>query len=463
MLDPRLRQTWRRDREALQKTTVPIVTVSGTYREDLKGLHDLPEEDLTRDLVFSRAHYSMAIGIAVQAWKDKIDPEKAWLVDPTNYVGGESWPSVMITEKIGKMIARHFALRALKNLVDKFGRQRIPLLMTITPPLLRLVRGVTAPLLSFHITTGNILLERGKTVVQMVTDPHVRGDYLANCDNPHSYYLVFDERTKIEFLEKAHKIDKKINSEQVIVTGPPIDPRVIKARENKHAWSEARPLRLCLTTGGLGTNKQEILEVVDQLMPALSARNPKVELMVYAGTHADIKNAVLSVARREGVAYKEITPPDPAQFEIGKPLVIKPFQETEISTPLTIIYHPQIIDANELLIHYAFPWADGFVTKPSGDMAYDAVASGAFLLTLKEWGEWENNIFAKFKTHEVAKVADTKDIVSQIEKLTKMENGTCWVTDAMHRAHAIENEDPLFLQGSKNILKIYRKIKEENA
>ena len=47
----------RLDQKYLKKTAVPLVTVSGTYREDLKGLHDLPEDDLQHDLVFSRAHY----------------------------------------------------------------------------------------------------------------------------------------------------------------------------------------------------------------------------------------------------------------------------------------------------------------------------------------------------------------------------------------------------------------------
>ena len=460
MLEPALRKTWITDREYLQKTAVPIVTVSGTYREDLKGLHDLPEEDLTPDVVFSRAHYSMAIAVAAQAWKEAIDPKKAWIVDPTNYVGGESWASVMITEKLGKLVARHFSLRILKNLVDRFGRRKIPLLMSITPPLLRLVRGVDSPILSFHITAGNLLLENDKIVVQMITDPHVRADYLANSDNPKAYFCVFDEKTKIEFLEKAHKIEKKISAERVIVTGPPIDSRIIAARKHKTAWTEDRPLRICLTTGGLGTNKQEIHTILDQLVPALSVKNPKVHLMVYAGTHADIKDETIAKARKEGVAYKEISPPDPAQFEVGKKLGVETLKAKEITTPLTVIYHPQIIDANELLIRHAFPWADGFITKPSGDMAYDAVASGAFLLTLEEWGEWEANIFAKFKTHEIAKVAETKTIVQQIERLTTTNDGSCWITDAIHRAQAIEKEDPLFLSGAKNILKAFEKVKK---
>ena len=82
-LTPSLRQTKKLDAKYLKTTKVPIITVSGTYKEDLKGLHHLPENDLLQDIVLSRAHYSMAIGVAAEAWKNKLDPQEAWLVDPT--------------------------------------------------------------------------------------------------------------------------------------------------------------------------------------------------------------------------------------------------------------------------------------------------------------------------------------------------------------------------------------------
>ena len=36
-----------------------------------------------------------------------------------------------------------------------------------------------------------------------------------------------------------------------------------------------------------------------------------------------------------------------------------------------ILYADNLVEANELMIEYMFPWADGVMTKPSGDMAYD--------------------------------------------------------------------------------------------
>jgi hypothetical protein len=45
----------------------------------------------------------MAMGIAVQAWGDKISPQKAWLVDSTNYVSNQAFRSVIMTNEIGKI------------------------------------------------------------------------------------------------------------------------------------------------------------------------------------------------------------------------------------------------------------------------------------------------------------------------------------------------------------------------
>lgn len=461
LLDPSLRKTKKMDKEYLRTTEVPLITVSGTYREDLKGMYDLPEDDSRHDLVFSRAHFSMTIAAAATAWKDTIDPKKAWIVDPTNYVIQQDWASVLMVEKIGKIIARYPLLKTLKDFVDKFARRKLPILPSITPPLMDLTRGLQNPILSFHIAAGNILLEQGKSVVQVITDPHVRDEYLANCELPHAYYCVFDEATKEEFLRKAHALGKKMNEKRVIITGPPIDPRVLKNSQEKPVWNGKRPLRLCLTTGGLGTNKAEIEAIVKQMIPHLKKAKPAYQLMVYAGTHRDIKDMVTSLAENGDVPYREITAHDPAEFAIGSQLSIDPKKVQDVSSPLTVIYHPQIIDANELLIHYGFPWADGFISKPSGDMAYDAVGSGAFLLTLSEWGEWENNIRAKFRAHAVSKVADTKDIIKQLEKLCRKSGNTAsWVTRAMEKTRKIEEEDPFFRTGTKNILKTFKEIKE---
>lgn len=460
MLNSSLRKTQKLDKKYLTRTKFPFVTVSGTYREDLKGLHQLEENDLTRDIVLSRAHYSMTIGVAVEAWKSKLDPHQAWIVDPTNYVTNQNWKTIVITETIGKILARFPLLKKLKDLVDKFGRQKLPILESIRQPLITLTKDINKPILSFHIAAGNILLDKGKTVFQMITDPHVREDYLTNCDKEHAYYGVFDEKTKQEFLEKAEKLGKTADPKKVIVTGPPIDPRVLESRNYKSPWNNKKPLRICLTTGGLGTNKPEIKQILTQLLPELKKDQPKFELVVYAGTQADIKNMVIDLARKAEVNYAEINPVDPAQFEIGKKVALKPELYKHFSQPLRILYHPQIIDANELLIAYGFPWADLFISKPSGDMAYDAVASGAALLTLAEWGEWEHNIKVKFQGHEVAQEANVEQIVKQLEKITHATpTKSAWIQHAQHLARTIEKHDRYFRTGAKNILKTVEKLK----
>ncbi|NCN45260.1 MAG: hypothetical protein COU63_04730 [Candidatus Pacebacteria bacterium CG10_big_fil_rev_8_21_14_0_10_36_11] len=458
-LTPSLRQTKKLDAKYLKTTKVPIITVSGTYKEDLKGLHHLPENDLLQDIVLSRAHYSMAIGVAAEAWKNKLDPQEAWLVDPTNYVAGKKWGSIVFTDTIGKILARYPMLKSLKDIVDKFGRQKLPILESITPPLIKLTENIKKPILSFHIAAGNIMLAEGKTVFQMVTDPHVREDYLAQCDKIHAFYGVFDENTKKEFLEKAEKLGKNVDPDRVIVTGPPIDPRVLEARNHKAPWNSNRSLKICLTTGGLGTNKPEIAKIIDKLLPEMQGPQARFELMVYAGTHTDIKDLVIEKARKADISYTEINPIDPAQFEIGKALTLKKEVHKRINTKISVIYHPQIIDANELLIAYGFPWADLFISKPSGDMAYDAIASGAALLTLAEWGEWEHNIRLKFEKHEISQEADLNEIVKQLDSIThSAPTKTSWLQNAQHMARTIEKQDKLFRVGAINILKAVIKL-----
>jgi hypothetical protein len=483
-----LEDIYQADRKLLEKTALPIITVSANYAEDLKGLHRRPELDKGTDIVLSRAHYSMALGVAVAAWGDKIDPKKAWLVDSTNYVSQNDLKSVRLTHAIGKTIARFSILKSLKDLVDRFGRSKMPILDNVTPPTLYLGAGLNKPILSMHIVTGNILANEGKKVLQMITDPHVRGDYLLNANLPNLRFLVFDEATKTEFFEVAKKIGKKIPASQladkVVVTGPPIDPRIVACHLDKAIYDNDRPLRICITTGGLGTNKEEIKKILKQLLPVIKAQTlgqinslPPVELMFYAGTHADHLRMAQELAAENQLAIQTINPKDPANFKIGGKLNQDSSIDKQDRRRFFVLYHPQIVDANELLIQHAFPWADLFISKPSGDMAYDAAASGAALLTLKEWGDWEHNVRATFESLEVSQVAETENIVEQLAKLSfSQDNGIkskapisgqrpvpqlkeqkqeAWISKAMSKA---QNLPKKYYQGAENILKEYYKI-----
>jgi hypothetical protein len=426
-LEPALAHALDHDREYLKTTKVPMVTVSGAFREDVKRTHGFADDALLPDIVFSRAHYSMALGVAIEAWGAKVSPHKAWAVDPTNYVSHNDWKKVEITELVGKTLARHSRLKAIKDFIDKFGRNKLPILSSITPPLLYLFEGVDKPILSLHIAAGNILVENGHPVVQVITDPHVRDDYLNNAHLPIMRFCVFDERTKTEFLEKAKVKGIKADPNRVVVTGPPIDPRIIAARHNKHLWTKD-PLKLVITTGGLGTNKGEIETLLTHLLPELRKRPTPYQLLVYAGTQKDIAEMVKDLAKDARVPIEPLT---------------------HHTAGLRMIYHPQIVDANELLIKHGFPWAHGFISKPSGDMAYDAVAAGCFLLTLKEWGEWEHNIREVFEQKDISRPAIIDSIVKQLTALSDDTDGESWIHQAMQNSQRIEK---LFLQGSRHIL-----------
>ncbi len=414
LLPAQLTDLYRRDRELLAATQLPIVTVAGTFRQD-------------QDIVLSRAHFSMALGVANYIWGNKIDPQKAWIVDPTHYISQTQWSKLELTEEIAKIIIRHSFLHQIKTWIDQFGRSKLPILQSITPPLLYLTEHVEKPIFSFHIAAGNILAAQGKEVIQVVTDPQVREEYLQEVERPNIKFCVFDDATRLEFLELASIHHKKVRLDQIIVTGSPIDPRIIAARKHKLTWRSG-PLRLCITTGGLGSNKEEMKKMLNQLLPLLNHKEPKYQVLVYAGTQKDIAEMVTQLAHQHSVTLS------PASHQHAS---------------LRLLHHPHLLEANELLIKYGFPWAHGFITKPSADMAYDAVAAGCFLLTLQEWGVWEEKVRQVFEQKEISRRAEVDHIVEQLIVLQSARGKMSWIEHAMNHAFGIEK---LFLLGSQKIV-----------
>ena len=198
----------------------------------------------------------------------------------------------------------------------------------------------------------------------------------------------------------------------------------------------------------MGTNKTEIKQLLQQLLPAIKNNQLSVpiELIYYAGTHADHQQMAIRLAKKYHLGYRLLTSHDPAPFKKqGRWQQAKqPSKKSNIK--FGIIHHPQIMDANELLIRHGFPWADVFITKPSGDMAYDAALSGAALLTLKEWGEWEHNVRQVFEQQQLAQVVDHDQIVQQLQTLSQ----SGWISQAMQRSHQLP---AIFYQGVDNIIK----------
>ncbi len=245
----------------LETVDIPIITVSATYRQHIEDLyHDiLPDQEVT----FSRAHYSMAAALLVAALKLK---HSAWITDPTNFVSKDEWGKILFTHEVARFIARHNALKPLKDAIDTRARNKLPISDAIDDLLIYLTAHVKKPLLSLHYEAGNIAHTAGHKVVQVVTDPHVRPKYLlrlpdknmptSRLADPPIIYAVFDEDTKTEFLHKADLMNKTINPNQVVVTGPPVDPRLVSMRSKKltvpfrSLGKGGGVLNLAITTGG---------------------------------------------------------------------------------------------------------------------------------------------------------------------------------------------------------------------
>lgn len=430
--DLEFKRTAHEERHLLETVDVPIVTVSATFKEELKAKFGEEPGDTTPDVTFSRAHYSMANALVVAATKNK---KTFWMIDPTNYVSAKDWPKIMFTQRMGRLIARSPLLKELKDLMDTRLRNQLPLTKAIREPLTYVTGRVNRPIISLHYEAGNILLENGKTVLQVVTDPHVRPQYLTHADNPKLTWAVFDHATKARLIELGYILGHKIDESRVHVTGCPVDPRIPTKDRNHYigkfwSWGKVktikRPLRLAITTGGLGTNKDEIESLLTHLAPAI--KKGEIQVAAYAGVHEDFLTMFTTFARVHKIKDN--------------------FQ----------IYHGNdIVEANELLLDHIFPWADGFFSKPSGDMAYEAVAAGCFLLTLRPWGEWEENIRAVTESWGVSLRADIENILPQLKAISTMpiENNKTWVELALERSRKLA---PTIARGAQNILNLHRKI-----
>ncbi|KKU44987.1 MAG: hypothetical protein UX62_C0044G0002 [Microgenomates group bacterium GW2011_GWA2_46_7] len=440
--DLEFRRTAHEERHLLETVQIPIVTVSATFKEELEARFGEKPTGTTPDVTFSRAHYSMANALVVAATKNH---RTFWMIDPTNYVSAKDWPKIMFTERMGRLIARSPILKELKDLMDTRLRNQLPLTGAIREPLTYVTGRVTRPIISLHYEAGNILLENGKTVLQVVTDPHVRPQYLTHASNPKLSWAVFDELTKARLIELAYILGHKVEEKRVHVTGCPVDPRIITQDKNHrlHGYSaqgrsasggKYRPLRLAITTGGLGTNKAEIENLLTHLSPAI--KKGEVHIAAYAGVHTDFETMFTTFARVHHIKIGDIH---------------------DVQSPFRVFRGNDIVDANELLLDHIFPWADGIIAKPSGDMAYEAIAAGCFLLTLHPWGEWEENIRAYTEAEGVSIRADIENILAQLRAIVTMpiEKNKPWVELALTRAQKLAKT---VSRGADNILKLHRKL-----
>lgn len=415
------------ERHLLQKVEVPIVTVSATFRKELADKYKSIVHTAS-DVVYSRGHYSMAEAVRKQAIAMG---KSTHLSDPTNFASKKNWKKIEFTESVGLLVARYKLLKWLRNKADVVMRGKLPIKEAITEPLLYLTGDAPNPIISMHYETGTILSKSGKTVLQAVTDPHVHHQYLDALPSSTITYAVFDDETRDSFFALAKKNQKEINEDQVVVTGPFVHPEIVRIGMKEKKIAKGAPINIAITTGGLGTNFEEIKKVLESFAPLL-APPEKIRLFLFASTHSDFRNYFEEYAKRNNVRIGDID---------------------DEEARIRILYDDSIIDANENLIKYMFPWAHGVITKPSGDMAYDAAVAGCFLLFLSPWGEWEKNVSAVFIKRNIGfnlSIDDSYNHFLKLHKEGKLET-------AMKNAH---NLPEIFRDGCKNLINLHSRLKK---
>jgi hypothetical protein len=425
-----LKEALHEERHLFEKVEVPIVTVSATFRKELaKKYRSIVHTPA--DVIYSRAHYSMAEAVRQQAL---LESKTTHLSDPTNFVTLEDWKKLEFTQTLGRLIARNKLLKTIKEKVSALTRNKVPISQAIKQPLLYLTGTTNCPIISMHYETGNILANAGKTIIQAITDPHVHPQYLealprsggiADLEKT-TTYAVFDEKTKTDLVKLAKTLKKQLAEDQVVVTGPFVDPRISAIGETEKNLSKKEPVNLAVTTGGLGTNLKEIRKVLDSFRPLLVPPE-KIRLFLYAGTHRDFRDFFENFAAINHIRIGNLD---------------------DETARVRILYDDSIIDANENLIRYMFPWAHGVITKPSGDMAYDAAAAGCFTLFLEPWGVWEENVQSIFKKEGVGFDLNVTSAHDQFIKLVINKK----LQKALDNAHKLPS---VYRLGCKNLIDLH--------
>ncbi len=338
---------------------IPILTASevGNSRYD------------TRTSPLSRAHATIAQSVA-QVLNGATDV----YVDVLQYVNNRDF---LKFEKLARRAKRVASSPRLHDVYNRYS----PLIRRIVNPDKKVQpvvdyfaksiasRGDNTPVITTHYSVGNALLESlkargdGRSVVHYVTDPsHIHTQYLKHKDDPRTHYFVFDKATA-SALE-----DAGVDADKISVTGFSTHPDLSPAEARSVA---DRKLRVGIFTGGVGTNRAEIETIVQNFNPE------NQQLVVYCGTHTDIMESSLGLVSRN-LRTKIV----PAQN----------FQESDIGDEHIVFVVGTSLEGAVPASYKVLNWSDVVATKPSGDIAIEAVLSGHPVIPLSHWGVQEDVI-----------------------------------------------------------------------
>jgi len=405
--------------DKLAKADIPVITIAGSVQ--IGGY-------------LTMAHDSMMQAFLEAAENKKIE---AYGVDVLDYLTTEKErKGILDMAKLPRIVVRtEMGSRLLHNPIVQKLRGGLGFEEVLKDKILKLVDKVSKDkvIVTYHYGTAKTLVEAGYKVLVAVTDPSVElthngyFDFLNSENKDRVFYGTMDKETKDWFIKEIGIPKKNIKE-----VGCFVSPKIIKAGSKKiknreKRWEECTQgeerFHISLFTGGLGTNFWEMRDAVLNLVPLLC--DEKITIDVFFNTNTDLDKHLKDVLKK--VCCKE------------KISIFSSIDKEELNNKSIEI----------------FKKTDLVLTKPSGDKAFEALASAAIPLFLFPLHPHEIMIREYVMNGGVGEIAKIEDLKKQIEKILSNKQ---MFTKQIYQTHNINNKNAIKLDGVSNLLQFWQQL-----
>ncbi len=405
--------------EKLAKADIPVITIAGSPQ--IGGY-------------LTMAHDSM-----MQAFLEAAEDKgiKAYGLDVLDFLTTEEErKGILDMAKLPRIVVRtEMGSRLLHNPIVQKLRGGLGFEEVLKDKILKLIDKVSKDkvIVTYHYGTAKTLVEAGYKVMIAVTDPSVElthngyFDFLTSENKERVFYGTMDKATKEWFVKEINVFEKNIKE-----VGCFVSPQMIKAGKEKIKNRDVRwekctkgneKFHISLFTGGLGTNFWEMRDAVLNFLCMLC--KDKITVDVFFNTNSDLDKHLNDVLKKVGC-----------------------------DEDINIFSSKDKDKLNKKSIEI-FKKSDLVLTKPSGDKAFEAIASGAIPLFLFPLHPHEVVIREYVMNGGVGEIAKIEDLKEQVESILFNKKK---FTSQVYKTQNMENKNPIKLDGVNNLLKYWQEI-----